>query len=114
MSQSIEKIWRFAKIIKNIREHGKGEVEGKAPGGGGGKTLCAEFHITVYEEGDYDRVTVEVQSSDAIMIDGISACAYFMALIANRAGPTFEEALSMLCGEAREYETKVIAMPRRE
>lgn len=112
MNHRIEKIWQMGKLIKSIRSH--------ATGDGDGKTLCAEFHISVYEAGDYDKVTVQVEASnDAITLDQVCACAYFLWLTAQNcaeadANMDTDKAMLWLCDEAKKYEDKIISMPRRE
>lgn len=101
----------MAKIIKAIRRDRNGDGEEKTP--------CAEFHLTVYETGDYDKVTVQVESSDAMTIDQVCACAYFLWLTAQNcceddSNMDIDKAMLWLCDEAKKYESKVIGMPRRE
>lgn len=101
----------MAKIIKAIRSDQNGDGEGKTP--------CAEFHITVYETGDYDKVSVQVESSDAITLDQVCACAYFLWLTAQNCSEAHsdmdvDQAMLFLCSEAKQYDCKIIAMPRRE
>ena len=92
----------------NLTEKLAARKRSDANGDGEEKPPVAQFLVSVYETGDYDKVTVVIEATNHALIDAVFACAYFMWTTAEKSKLDPDEALSMLCREAKEYENKVI------